>query len=96
MDYVGSITMDAALMDRAGMIAGELVHVWNVTNGERLETYVIAGEPNTGVICMNGPAALRMQTGHKIIVAAFALTDEPVNARVVLVDDENRFTGYAA
>ncbi len=94
--YVGSITIDAALMDRAGMIAGELVHVWNATNGERLETYTIAGAPGSGVICMNGPAALRMQVGHVIIVAAFVLTDEPVNARVVLVDDANRFTGYAA
>ena len=95
--YVGSITIDAALMDRAGMIAGELVHVWNVTNGERLETYTISGPRGSGVVCMNGPAALRMQVGHKIIIAAFALTDDlsSVPARVALVDDANAFTGYA-
>ena len=93
--YVGSITIDAELLERVGMIAGELVHVWNVTNGERLETYTIAGAPGSGVICMNGPAALRMQVGHKIIVAAFVLTDEPIHAKVAFVDDENRFTGYA-
>lgn len=95
INYVGSITVDADLLERAGMIGGEQVHVWNVTNGERLVTYTIAGEPSSGVICMNGPAALRMQVGHKIIIAAFALSDEPVEAKVVLVDDANRFTGYA-
>jgi aspartate 1-decarboxylase len=74
INYVGSITIDADLLDRVGMVENELVHVWNVTNGERLETYVIAGPPGSGVICMNGPAALRVQVGHVVIVAAFALT----------------------
>ena len=95
INYIGSITIDADLMERVGMVPGELVHVWNVTNGERLITYTIAGEPGSGVICMNGPAALRCQVGHQVIIAAFALTDEPITARVALMDDENRFTGYA-
>ena len=95
INYVGSITVDADLLDRVGMVENELVHVWNVTNGERLETYVIAGPPGSGVICMNGPAALRVQVGHVVIVAAFALTDEPIQARVALVDADNRFVGYA-
>ncbi len=95
INYVGSITIDEDLLDRAGMIPGELVHVWNVTNGERLQTYTIAGPRATGTVCMNGPAALRCEVGHKIIIAAFIFADEPVTAQVALVDDENRFTGYA-
>ena len=94
INYVGSITIDADLLDRVGMVENELAHVWNVTNGERLETYVIAGPPGSDVICMNGPAALRVQVGHIVIVAAFALTDEPVQPRVALVDADNRFAGY--
>jgi len=70
---------------------GELVHVWNVTNGERLETYVIAGEPGSGVVCMNGPAAHRIRQGDVVIVAAFALSDEPVTAKQILVDDRNHY-----
>ena len=97
VDYIGSITVDEDLLERADMIPGELVHVWNVANGEWLEIYTIAGPRGSGVVCMNGPATLRMRVGHKIIIAAFSLTDEPssVLARVVLVDDANAFTGYA-
>lgn len=97
VDYVGSITIDQDLMDRVDMVPGELVHVWNVTNGARLETYTISGERGSGVICMNGPAALHCAVGHIIIVATFALTDDPasVRPRVAFVDENNRFTGYA-
>ena len=95
VNYIGSITIDQDLLDAVDMVPGELVHVWNVTNGERLETYTISGARGTGVICMNGPAALRCEVGHKVIVAAFALADEPVEPKVALVDDENRFTAYA-
>ncbi|MDX1933627.1 MAG: aspartate 1-decarboxylase [Capsulimonadales bacterium] len=97
VNYIGSITIDADLMERVGMYPGELVHVWNVTNGERLQTYTIVGERGSGVICMNGPAALRCRVGDKVIVASFALTDDPssVETRVGFVDEANRFTGYA-
>lgn len=96
VNYVGSITIDEDLLERVGLHAGELVHVWNVTNGERLETYTITGERGSGQVCMNGPAALRCRVGDRIIVASFALTDDPpsVRARVGFVDAENRFTGY--
>jgi aspartate 1-decarboxylase len=96
VDYVGSITIDQDLMDKVGMVAGEFVHVWNGTNGERLQTYTIAGERGSGVVCMNGPAALRCQVGHRVIVAAFALTDNPAEVKpmVGFVDAQNRFTGY--
>lgn len=96
INYIGSITIDQDLMDKVGMVPGEFVHVWNVTNGERLQTYTISGERGSGMICMNGPAALRCQVGHKLIVATFILTDEPetIHPQVGLVDAENRFTGY--
>lgn len=90
VDYVGSITIDANLLDAADIIDGELVHVWNVTNGERLETYAIPAERGSGVVCLNGAAALRCSQGDKVIIAAFCLTDEPVHRKVVLVDESNR------
>lgn len=94
INYIGSITIDQDLLDTVDMTPGELVHVWNVTNGERLETYAIAGPRGTGMVCMNGPAALRCEVGHKVIVAAFVLTDETVAPKVALVDEENRFARY--
>lgn len=94
LDYVGSITIDRELMERADLRAGEHVHVWNVTNGQRFETYVMPGERGSGVICINGAAAHRARTGDKVIIVSFVLTDEPVEPRMVLVDDQNRFAGY--
>lgn len=98
VNYVGSITIDQDLLDKVDMAPGELVHVWNVTSGERLETYTIAGPRGSGMVCMNGPAALRNKVGDVVIVAAFVLTDEPesVSPRVALVDEQNRFARYAA
>lgn len=97
VEYMGSVTIDTDLMDKVELAPGEFVYIWNVTNGERLETYTIAGERGSGVIQMNGPAALRCRVGDRIIVAAFTLTDNPasVKARVAFVDNQNRFTGYA-
>lgn len=94
VDYIGSITIDADLMERVDLLPGELVHVWDLTNGERFETYAIAGEPGSGVICINGAAALKVSVGHKVIIAAFALTDEPITPRIILVDENNRFVKY--
>ena len=91
VNYVGSITIDQDLMERADLWPGELVHVWNATNGERLETYVITGEPGSGVICMNGPAAHLIRVGDVVIVAAFILADEPVEPKMILVDERNRY-----
>lgn len=94
VDYVGSITIDQTLMERVNLWPGELVHVWNVNNGERFETYALPGEPNSGIICLNGAAALRVKVGHKVIVAAFALSDQPVQSKVILVNDDNQFTQF--
>lgn len=72
LHYVGSITIDEALMDAAQLIEGEKVQVVNVNNGERLETYVIRGERNSGMICLNGPAARKAQVGDIVIVISYA------------------------
>ncbi|MCH5331351.1 MAG: aspartate 1-decarboxylase [Alistipes sp.] len=75
VDYVGSITVDEALLEAAGMIAGEKVQVLNVTNGERLETYIIKGERDSGVVCLNGAAAHKASVGDVIIIVSYALLD---------------------
>lgn len=72
IDYIGSITIDEDLMDAANLIEGEQVHVLNHRNGARLITYTIKGARNSGVICMNGPAALQISEGDKVIVIAYA------------------------
>ncbi len=75
LDYIGSITIDEDLMDAANFIENEMVHVLNKNNGERLITYVIKGERNSGTICMNGPAALRVKPGDILIVISYAGMD---------------------
>ena len=72
LDYIGSITIDRALMDAANIVAGEKVQVVNVNNGERLETYVIEGAKKTGEITLNGPAARKVQKGDVIIIISYA------------------------
>jgi aspartate 1-decarboxylase len=71
LNYVGSITIDEALMDAANLIEGERVQIVNINNGERLETYVIKGDRNTGTICLNGPAARRVALGDLIIIIGY-------------------------
>jgi aspartate 1-decarboxylase len=72
LNYIGSITLDPALMDAANMIEGEKVQVLNCNNGERLETYIITGERNSGVVCLNGPAARKVAVGDVVIVCSYA------------------------
>jgi aspartate 1-decarboxylase len=91
VDYIGSIAIDPDLTDRIGIVPNELVHVWDVDNGERFETYVITGERGSGEIIVNGAAAHRVRVGHKLIIAAFCFTDEPVTPKVILVDEQNRY-----
>jgi aspartate 1-decarboxylase len=94
LNYDGSITVDVGLMEAANMIPHELVHVWDVNNGERFETYVIPGKRNSGTICVNGSAARRVHHGDLIIIASFTWLDEAAALRhepeVVLVDQQNR------
>ena len=91
VNYVGSITIDQSLLERVDMLPGEFVHVWNVTNGERLTTYVLAGEPDSGMVRINGAGAHKVRPGDVVIVAAFALTDELLTPKVILVDEHNHF-----
>lgn len=72
LHYMGSITIDETLMEAAGLLAGEHVHVVNNMNGERIETYVIRGERGTGCICLNGAAARKFQPGDEVIIMAYA------------------------
>jgi aspartate 1-decarboxylase len=72
LNYIGSITIDEDLMDAVDLIANEKVQVLNVANGERLETYVIKGERGSGVICMNGPAARKVEPGDIVIICSYA------------------------
>ena len=75
LNYMGSITIDADLMDAANMIAGEKVQVVDNNNGERFETYIIKGERGSGCICLNGAAARKVMVGDTIIIISYALMD---------------------
>ena len=70
LNYVGSITIDEELMEAANLIEGERVQIWNVTNGERLDTYVIRGRRGSGAICLNGAAARKAQVGDVLMIAS--------------------------
>ncbi|MBQ2642578.1 MAG: aspartate 1-decarboxylase [Eubacterium sp.] len=96
VDYVGSITIDEELMEASGIVEYEKVQVADVDNGERFDTYVIAGEAGSGMICVNGAAAHKVNLGDKVIIMSYAqMTPEEVETnppRVVFVDDENKIT----
>jgi aspartate 1-decarboxylase len=101
LNYVGSITIDETLMEAAGILEYEKVQIVDIDNGSRFETYVIAGEKDSGMICLNGAAARMVQTGDKIIIMCYAqMTPEEHKEnkpKVVFVDEENkisRITNY--
>jgi len=93
-DYIGSITIDRDLMEAADLVAGECVLVADIDNANRFETYVMEGECDSGVICINGAAAGLVSVGDKIIIMAFGYEQEEavslVRPCVVLVDEQNR------
>lgn len=94
LHYEGSVTIDRDLMDAAGMLEHEEVHVWNVTRGTRLVTYTLRGPAGSGVVCINGAAAHGNQPGDLVILATFGeLDDEEARThqpKVVFVDEHNR------
>lgn len=96
LHYVGSLTMDADLMDLADLLPHEKIQVVDVTNGARLETYLIAGERGSGVVCLNGAAARLVQPGDTVIVISYGEYDEREvrehEPTVVLCDEHNRGT----
>ena len=96
LNYIGSITVDSELMEAAALIEYERVQVADIDNGKRLETYVIAGDPGSGVICLNGAAARYVSTGDRVIIMSYAqMTPEEVKEnppKVVFVDMDNKIT----
>ena len=91
LNYVGSITLDEDLMTASNLIENELVQVLNIANGERFETYVIKGEKGSGMVCLNGPAARKVQVGDLVIVVSYAVMDfeEAKNFKPALVFPDN-------
>ena len=96
LDYVGSITVDPELMEAAGILEYEKVQIVDVENGNRFETYTIAGEPGSGMICLNGAAARMVQVKDHIIIMSYAdMTPEEAKEhrpKVVFVDEENHIS----
>ncbi|MBF6043825.1 aspartate 1-decarboxylase [Streptomyces sp. NRRL B-1677] len=94
LHYVGSLTLDPVLMEQADLLPGEQVHIVDVNNGSRLETYVIEGERGSGVVCINGAAARLVAPGDIVIIIAYASVEDAearaLKPRVVFVDGENK------
>ena len=90
LNYIGSIGIDAGLMRLTDIVPGEKVSVWNVNNGQRIETYAIALPEGSRQVVVNGAAARHFQAGDTVIIVAFCLTDEAVEPRMIAVDSDNR------
>ncbi|MBR1681825.1 MAG: aspartate 1-decarboxylase [Bacteroidaceae bacterium] len=94
LHYMGSITIDEALMDAAGLLAGERVYIVNNNNGERFDTYIIKGSRDSGCICLNGAAARKVQVGDIVIIMSYAQMDfeeaKTFTPKVIFPDDHNR------
>lgn len=99
LNYVGSITVDPLLLEAANILEYEMVQIVDVENGNRFETYTIAGEPGSGMICLNGAAARQVQVGDHVIIMCYCqLTPEEAKEHkphVVFVDEENRIESCA-
>ena len=100
LNYVGSITVDTKLLEAAGIMEYELVQIVDVENGNRFETYTIAGEPGSGMICLNGAAARQVAVGDHVILMCYAqMTPEEAkehHPKVVFVDENNHITSIAS
>lgn len=94
LNYEGSITLDSCLMEAADILPYELVRIFNISNGARLETYAIEGEKDSGEVCINGAAARLVHEGDLVIILSFSTIDEKdasaVAPKLVYVDDKNR------
>ena len=92
--YEGSITIDAKIMEKADILPGEKVEVFNINNGLRLETYAIKGKAGSGVICLNGPSARGACVGDKIIIVSYMLVNDKetkaLKPKIIKVDERNR------
>lgn len=94
LNYIGSLTIDEEILEKAGFLPGEKVLVVSITSGVRLETYLIPGKRNSGIVCVNGAAAHLIKKGEQIIIMGFELTDKPIKPTIILVDKENKFLRY--
>ncbi len=94
LKYVGSITIDEALMKKVDIAEYEKVLVVDNVNGNRLETYVIKGKKNSGKICMNGAAAHLIKKGDEIIIMTFQISTKPLKPKIIIVDKHNKFVDY--
>ena len=94
LHYMGSITIDEDLMDAAGLIAGERVHIVNNNNGERFDTYIIKGPRGSGCICLNGAAARKVQVGDIVFIMSYAQMDfeeaKTFTPKIIFPDEHNR------
>jgi len=94
LHYMGSITIDEALMEAAGLIAGERVYIVNNMNGERFDTYIIKGPRGSGCICLNGAAARKVQVGDIVIIMSYAQMDfeeaKTFTPKIIFPDEHNR------
>ena len=94
IDYIGSILLPPDLMDMVDIVEGQQVAVWDITNGARLETYAIRGAAGSRDVIINGAGAHLIHKGDKVIVAAFVLTDEAIQPKYILVNDDNTFEAW--
>jgi aspartate 1-decarboxylase len=99
LDYEGSVSIDTELLQAADIVPGQQVHIWNITQGSRIVTYALAGEPGSGTVCINGAAAHQNSPGDLVIIASWVeLEDSRIldhQPRVIRVDSQNRITGTA-
>ncbi|OIQ16461.1 MAG: aspartate 1-decarboxylase [Bacteriovorax sp. MedPE-SWde] len=94
LGYIGSVTIDEDLLETVDLWPGQKVLIVSNTNGARIETYVIKGERGSGEICINGAAAHLVEKGHEVIIIGFKFSDTPVEAKQILVDQNNKFVQY--
>ena len=96
LDYEGSCAIDSQLLDAAGILENEQIHIYNIDNGERFTTYAIRGESGSGMISVNGAAAHKVSEGHRVIICAYAMVDADAAAShqptLVYCDENNRIT----
>ena len=94
VDYEGSVTIDSKLLEASDILEYEQVHIYNVSNGERFATYVIEGEPNSGVICLNGPAARHGFVGDRLIILSYGILEvaeaKRLQPKIVYLDPRNK------
>ncbi len=91
LEYIGSVAIDSDLLERSDILPGEKVHIWNMNNGQRLETYALPAPAGSGSIIVNGASARLCSPGDVVIIVAFTLTDEVIKPKMILVDKNNRF-----